>query len=101
MKVLEPFGRESATTHEMRADTPPSAAELGSRDRTRRLGIIENANANAAFLLGTIGAEVVAELGWESEIEWIRKPAAGQPADPLELAALLERCEVVLAGTAD
>jgi hypothetical protein len=96
MRVLDPTGGkpDAGVVSLSRSGQKPGS-------RVARLGIIENGNANAEFLLRRLGETVVSRPGWDSNIQWVHKVSAGTGVTDEDLTRLVTACDLVLAGTAD
>lgn len=99
MEIYDPTGGSPVAGAEASAhvsDVDPNA--VLSR---KRLGVIENGNANADFVLERLADGLVGALGWDPEISWVRKPSASVGASSDDIERLARTCGLVLAGTAD
>lgn len=91
--VLSPFGmRES---YEAVGLAPRRASLKGTR-----LGVLHNGKPNANALLGELGQRLVDRYGI-TEVRTFEKPHFGVPVGELQLAEMLESCDVALAGVGD
>lgn len=102
MKVYDPTGKAqinngSTYNNSLNRITWPKA-QSGQQPR---IGIIENGNANAEFILGRIAELVTTQLNWDKETKWVKKPSSGQGIVESDLNSLLAECQIILAGTAD
>jgi hypothetical protein len=91
--ILDPTGRSEA----------PGAATLAPRLKDLggiRLGLLDNAKANAAFVLQTVAAQLRAQhhLG---EVSTFTKSYFGTPVEEDRAQEIAQSCDAVIAGVGD
>lgn len=91
--VLSPFGKRES--YEASGLAPRRASLVGAR-----LGLLHNGKPNADALLSELGQRLVERYG-VAEVRTFEKPHFGVPVGEPQLSAMLESCDVALAGVGD